>query len=234
MNNDFLFRVEMMEAMDSLPEKDQEQLLTSIIEYGCTGAYNTVSPVVDAMMKSFIPGIDSSKQRYDLSILNGKKGGRPRSINYIDAFLRICEGRTNGEIAREFGVSVDTVRRVLSRPDLTPRKILINMKNSLKILKWVNWYVRRAVEAELDLIQIPRSHRFDPGLTFFKLHLRRFYILYLPYKVPPRKSKADKLWRAEQAKQDYQSELRERIEVYHRREKRELFKQYNGFYDDFE
>lgn len=66
------------EAIDSLPEEYQLETYKALVKYGLNGEMpKNCSPVVNAMLISFSVGMETNIARYNASIENGKKGGRP-------------------------------------------------------------------------------------------------------------------------------------------------------------
>lgn len=67
------------EAIEALPEKYQLQTFKALVEYGFNGEIpKNLPPIVNAMLISFSAGMENSILRYNASVENGKKGGRPR------------------------------------------------------------------------------------------------------------------------------------------------------------
>ena len=66
------------EAINKLPEKYQLEAYKALTQYGLTGTMpEKVSPYVEALLISFSVGMENSICRYNASVENGKKGGRP-------------------------------------------------------------------------------------------------------------------------------------------------------------
>lgn len=66
------------DAINALPEEFQLETYKALVEYGTTGKVPTnISSVANAMLISFSVGMENSICRYNASVENGKKGGRP-------------------------------------------------------------------------------------------------------------------------------------------------------------
>jgi len=66
------------EAINALPEEYQLETYKALVAYGTTGEIpKGLSPVANAMLISFSAGMENSILRYNASVENGKKGGRP-------------------------------------------------------------------------------------------------------------------------------------------------------------
>lgn len=67
------------EALVELQKEDQHEILMAIMKYGFDGASPTFSqPLLKAVWKLIEPTLERSIARYQSSVENGKKGGRPR------------------------------------------------------------------------------------------------------------------------------------------------------------
>ena len=67
------------EAIDALPEEFQLEAYKSLSKYGLTGIMpEDISPVTRAILISFSKGMENNIARYNASVENGKKGGRPK------------------------------------------------------------------------------------------------------------------------------------------------------------
>ena len=67
------------DAINALPEEYQLESYKSLVYYGTTGVMpDNISPVTKAILISFSVGMENSICRYNASVENGKKGGRPK------------------------------------------------------------------------------------------------------------------------------------------------------------
>ena len=67
------------EAIDELPEEFQLETYKALSKFGLTGEIpQGISPVAKAMLISFSRGMENNIKRYNASVENGKKGGRPK------------------------------------------------------------------------------------------------------------------------------------------------------------
>ncbi len=75
----FVFYKSFYDAIKKIPEEYQLELYNAILSYSLEGIEpNNLSPVAEAMFILIKPNIDSSQKRYEASVENGKKGGRPK------------------------------------------------------------------------------------------------------------------------------------------------------------
>ena len=76
--NGFIFYKSFYEAIKKLPTEYQVEVYNAIFEYVFTGKEpEELSAVAEAMFILIKPNIDSSQKKYNASVENGKKGGRP-------------------------------------------------------------------------------------------------------------------------------------------------------------
>lgn len=67
------------EAIEALPEEYQLETYKALSKYGLTGEMpEEISPVTKAILISFSKGMENNIARYNASVENGKKGGRPK------------------------------------------------------------------------------------------------------------------------------------------------------------
>lgn len=67
------------EAIDALPEEYQLECYKALSKYGLTGEMpDGISSVTRAILISFSKGMENNIARYNASVENGKKGGRPK------------------------------------------------------------------------------------------------------------------------------------------------------------
>lgn len=78
MKDSFVFYKSFYDAIKKIPEEYQLELYNAILSYSLEGIEpNNLSPIAEAMFILIKPNIDSSQKRYEASVENGKKGGRP-------------------------------------------------------------------------------------------------------------------------------------------------------------
>lgn len=104
------------EAISRLSKKEQLKAYKYILEY----SFYHIEPEDDKSLSYTIfimaqPSIDSAQGKYDKSVENGKKGGRPPVANeeFVEKVLQgRKEGKTQKEVAAENGVSIRTIQRI--------------------------------------------------------------------------------------------------------------------------
>lgn len=72
------------ESIEALPEEYQLECYKAVAKYGLTGVIpDGISPVAKAILISFSAGMENNIARYNASVENGKKGGRPKKEEVI-------------------------------------------------------------------------------------------------------------------------------------------------------
>lgn len=78
MRASFIFYSSYYDAISELPPEEQGQIYKAIIDYGIAQVEPTnLTPAGKMCFKLIRPTIDAALSRYDASVENGKKGGRP-------------------------------------------------------------------------------------------------------------------------------------------------------------
>lgn len=103
-------------AIGYLPdEKSQLEALKGLLEYGF---YDTIpesdNPLINMIFVQAIPSMRSAKERYELSVENGKKGGRPAAVPTEDIVRLKQNGMTNKQIAEQLGCSEKNIEKRIS------------------------------------------------------------------------------------------------------------------------
>lgn len=98
-------------AINYLPdEKLQLEAFKGLMEYGFYGTVpESENPFVNMIFVQAIPSMRSAKERYDASVENGKKGGRPAVVPIEDILQMKHDGMTNKQIAGKLGLSEKTI-----------------------------------------------------------------------------------------------------------------------------
>lgn len=86
------------EAINALPEDYQLESYKALASYGISGEIpEGISAVAKAMLISFSTGMENSILRYNASVENGKKGGRPRKEETQENLEKPSETQENLE-----------------------------------------------------------------------------------------------------------------------------------------
>jgi hypothetical protein len=81
MKDSFVFYASFYEAISNLPGETQLEVYNAICEYALLGELPELSPIAKAMFTVMRPVMDAASARYEASVANGKKGGRPKKEN---------------------------------------------------------------------------------------------------------------------------------------------------------
>lgn len=74
----FVFYRSFYDIFNKLPsDAEKVELITAICEYALNGTETEKSLMCDIAFASVKPNIDAARKRYNASVENGKKGGRP-------------------------------------------------------------------------------------------------------------------------------------------------------------
>lgn len=103
-------------AINYLPdEKLQLEAFKGLMEYGFYGTVpESENPFVNMIFVQAIPSMRSAKERYDASVENGKKGGRPAVAPIEDILQMKHDGMTNKQIAEKLGCSEKNIEKRIS------------------------------------------------------------------------------------------------------------------------
>ena len=81
MRDSFVFYASFYEAISNLPGETQLEVYNAVCKYALLGELPELSPVAKAMVSVMRPVMDAASARYEASVANGKKGGRPKKEN---------------------------------------------------------------------------------------------------------------------------------------------------------
>lgn len=79
MRDSFVFYKSFYDAIEKLPEEYQLEFIKALMDYNFKNEQKEMSPIVEAMFLLVKTNIDKANQRYEASVENGKKGGRPKT-----------------------------------------------------------------------------------------------------------------------------------------------------------
>ena len=127
-------------AINYLPdEKLQLEAYKGLMEYGFYGIVpESENPFVNMVFVQAIPSMRSAAERYDASVENGKKGGRPTEVPTGDIIKMKQDGMTNKQIADKLGLSEKTIENRITiynkahphNPQNHPRTPALHMGDS--------------------------------------------------------------------------------------------------------
>lgn len=92
----FVFYKSYYDAIKKIPEEYQLEIYNAILSYSLENIEPTnLSPIAEAMFILIKPNIDSSQKRYEASVENGKKGGRPKTKEKLNNNLNKTQQKPN-------------------------------------------------------------------------------------------------------------------------------------------
>lgn len=105
------------QAINYLPDADaQLEAYRGIIEYGLYGTEpHSENPFVNMVYVQAIPYLNKARERYQKSVENGKKGGRPAQIDKARVQALRESGLSIRDIAAEMGTTENTIKSILHR-----------------------------------------------------------------------------------------------------------------------
>ena len=111
--------------------EDKITLLNALIEYGLNGTEPDLQYPLSAMFKQMTSSIEGAQKRYQASVENGKKGGRPKTVDECKIRELKEQGLTDKQIAEELKCSISSVEKVpvKTRKNLKVDETRKNQKN---------------------------------------------------------------------------------------------------------
>lgn len=109
------------QAINYLPDADaQLEAYRGIIEYGLYGTEpHSENPFVNMVYVQAIPYLNKARERYQKSVENGKKGGRPAQIDKARVQALRESGLSIRDIAAEMGATENTIKSIIYRGNKT-------------------------------------------------------------------------------------------------------------------
>ena len=113
MRDSFVFYRSFAEVISMIPDaEDKITLLNALIEYGLNGTEPDLQYPLSAMFKQMTSSIEGAQKRYQASVENGKKGGRPKTVDEHKIRELKEQGLTDKQIAEELKCSISSVEKV--------------------------------------------------------------------------------------------------------------------------
>ena len=113
MRDSFVFYRSFAEVISMIPDaEDKITLLNALIEYGLNGTEPDLQYPLSAMFKQMTSSIAGAQKRYQASVENGKKGGRPKTVDEYKVRELKEQGLTDKQIAEELKCSISSVEKV--------------------------------------------------------------------------------------------------------------------------
>lgn len=116
MSKSFVWYESFTNSIKELKAQDEHLaflLFEAISDYGLNGSYDESNAIINAVMSNIKIDIDNAQKRYNASVENGKKGGRPKK-GTDDEFAELYyAGYTKAEICAKLGFGDRTYSRRL-------------------------------------------------------------------------------------------------------------------------
>ena len=111
--SNFVFYGSWKTLLDGFSKEQAKEILWQIVNYGVGSSFDTDDKMIIAIIQGAIaPTINAAQDRYLKSVVNGKKGGRPKkAIDLNEAKEMMEKGISKKAIAEHFNVSTDTLER---------------------------------------------------------------------------------------------------------------------------
>ncbi len=132
MRDSFVFYRSFAEVISMIPDaEDKITLLNALIEYGLNGTEPDLQYPLSAMFKQMTSSIAGAQRRYQANVENGKKGGRPKTVDECKIRELKEQGLTDKQIAEELKCSISSVEKVpvKTRKNLKVNETRKNRKN---------------------------------------------------------------------------------------------------------
>lgn len=84
MKDSFIFYRSFYESIKNLDKDIQIEIYNAICEYSLNDKQLELSPIANAIFTLIKPNIDNATKRYNASVENGKKGGRPKKNENLE------------------------------------------------------------------------------------------------------------------------------------------------------
>lgn len=119
----FVFYGSWRELLEGFDNETAKEILWQVMLYGTDGELTTQNKMIEGIILGAVaPNIRRAMDRYNQSIIEGKKGGRSKIELPIEEIIKLREkGTTLGEIARLYECSVDTVSRRIKEYSAEPQ-----------------------------------------------------------------------------------------------------------------
>ena len=136
MRDSFVFYRSFAEVISMIPDaEDKITLLNALIEYGLNGTEPDLQYPLSAMFKQMTSSIAGAQKRYQASVENGKKGGRPKTVDEYKIRELKEQGLTDKQIAEELKCSISSVEKVPVKTRKNQKNPNDNVNENEKVLK---------------------------------------------------------------------------------------------------
>jgi len=106
------------ESINALPEEYQLETYKALVDFGLTGERpQGLSPIANAMIISFSTGMENNILRYNASVENGKKGGRPKKSQVQEEIENLEKPSETQENLEKPSNNLDESKTNLDKPN---------------------------------------------------------------------------------------------------------------------
>lgn len=158
--SNFVFYGSWREMLSGFDETTAKEILWQIMLYGTGGEMQTDNPLIQGLINGAIaPNIKSSQNKYCKSIVDGKKGGRPKIDLPIEEIKGLQEsGQTIKAIAQFYNVSTDTIQRRLKEYAAEPQNCKTKTaKQQMPQNQDIDIYKDNYLEKDSDIFRASRG-----------------------------------------------------------------------------
>lgn len=158
------------EAIEALPEENQLETYKALVQYGITGKIpEGTSKICNAMLISFSKEMEYNIARYNASVENGKKGGRPSKNKQ-----EIEETQENLD---EPSKNLEKLSKTQNNPDITQDNPDITLYDNDNVYVYVNKLVKENKNNKLLNISA-RAHTREEIFDYLK---EKYFALFSYY-----------------------------------------------------
>lgn len=122
-------------AINYLPdEKMKWEAIEGLMKYGFYGEVpESDNPLINMVYVQAIPSMRNAKQRYEKAVDDGKKGGRPATIDRDTVYKLKEQGMTHQQIADQLGCSKEAIKKIFQREGTKGTNLSVSVSDSVSV-----------------------------------------------------------------------------------------------------
>lgn len=110
--DNFVFRKDWLEHIQTLPIETQDKVIAEIVRYGTGFSPEHADDLMITAVVNFTRGdIDSTKDKYALRVEGGKNSGRKKQLNDEEVYKLARDGKSASDIASITGLSYSSITK---------------------------------------------------------------------------------------------------------------------------